>query len=161
MSKNYCDAYPKDDINIFKGLRVLVVDDTKDILFLVTYLLESYGIQVMTANNASSALSLIKRFPVDLLISDLAMPWYDGYWLIQKIRQLTQLQNREIPAIAFSSSAEAKAREKALAAGFQTYIEKPSHLEQLITEVAKLLLRSGKSSPKNLAGQGRNGINLV
>lgn len=151
MAESYSDAYLENDTDIFKEFRVLVVDDTKDILFLITCMLERYGIQVMTASNALAAFEAIKQFPVDLLISDIVMPIEDGYWLIHQIRSLRIPQKREIPAIAFSGCAEGKTRSKALASGFQTYLQKPCSQEQLITEVAKLLLSKSHSSPRNLA----------
>ncbi|WP_313890047.1 response regulator [Nostoc foliaceum] len=149
MAESYCDAYPEDDIDIFKGMTILVVDDTNDFLLLTTYILESYGFRVMTASNASTAFEVLKQFRVDLLISDIAMPEEDGYFLIQKLRKLPQFKTREIPAIAFSGCAEGKTRSKALASGFQTYLQKPCSQKQLITEVAKLLLLKSHSSPQN------------
>ncbi|MEH1797590.1 MAG: response regulator [Nostoc sp.] len=127
------------DLDIFQGLTILVVDDSTDILFLITYIFESYGIQVITASNALEAFEIIKQYQVDLLIIDIDMPFEKGYSLIQKVRSLTSLLTREIPAIAFTGSSEDKVDKKALASGFQSYMQKPSDLEQFITEVAKLL----------------------
>ncbi|MDF5711813.1 MAG: response regulator [Nostoc sp. S4] len=132
------------DLDIFQGLTILVVDDSTDILFLIPYIFESYGIQVITASNASTAFEIIKRFPVDLLIIDIAMPFKNGYSLIQKVRSLTPPLIREIPAIAFTGSSEDKVDKKALASGFQIFIQKPTDLEQFITEVLKLLQLSCK-----------------
>ncbi len=142
MPDNFEDTRPekdKRDLDIFQGLTILVVDNSTDILFLITYIFESYGIQVITASNASAAFEIIKQYQVDLLIIDLAMLFENRYSLIQKVRSLTPLLTREIPAIAFTGSSEEKADKKAIASGFQTYIQKPSDLEQFITEVAKLL----------------------
>ncbi|MEJ6485999.1 response regulator [Nostoc punctiforme UO1] len=147
MAESYCDEYFEDDIDIFKGMTILVVDDTNDFLLLTTYILESYGFRVMTASNASTAFEVLKQFRVDLLISDIAMPEEDGYFLIRKLRKLPQFKTREIPAIAFSGCAEGKTRSKALASGFQTYLQKPSTATELITEVAKLLLIESKKTP--------------
>ncbi|MHC5758135.1 response regulator [Nostoc sp.] len=127
------------DLDIFQGLTILVVDDSTDILFLITYIFESYGIQVITASNALEAFEIIKQYQVDLLIIDIDMPFENGYSLIQKVRSLTSPLTREIPAIAFTGSSKDKADKKALASGFQSYMQKPSDLEQFITEVAKLL----------------------
>jgi len=134
-------------IDIFKEVTILVVvDDAKDICVLITYIFESYGIRVMTASNALAGFEVIKQFPVDILIIDINMPGESGYWLIQIVRSLSLPQKREIPAIAFSSSNDSKGHKQAFASGFQTYIKKPSNATSLITEVAKLLRRSGKSS---------------
>ncbi|MBD2362529.1 response regulator [Anabaena minutissima FACHB-250] len=135
------------DLAILKGITILAVDNDQDILVLITDILEAYGIQVLTALSAISALEMIKQFPVDLLISDINMPGEDGYWLIQKVRTLTPPQKREIPAIAFTGNAKDQADQKARESGFQSYLQKPSTVNKLVTEIAKLLQHSGKSSP--------------
>ncbi|MBD2534509.1 response regulator [Nostoc flagelliforme FACHB-838] len=124
---------------IFKGLTILVVDDDNNHLSLIRYLLCRYGINVMLADNASLAFELIQQNRVDLLISDIAMPTKDGYWLIQQVRSLPLSPAREIPAIALSGVSKGESYEKALASGFQTYIQKPSNPTYLMEEVAKLL----------------------
>ncbi|MBG1241042.1 response regulator [Nostoc sp. NZL] len=143
------DLHPLKDIknvDIFKGMTILIVDDNQDILVLISRVLKKYGIQVMTASSALEAFEIIKRCKLDLLISDIDMPGESGYSLIQKVRTLKSAQIREIPAIAFSGSAEDKVHTKALASGFQTYMKKPSNPTQLIIEVAKLLRCSSKKS---------------
>jgi two-component system, OmpR family, response regulator len=145
VSNNFETTYFEDDtkdLDIFKGLTILAVDDDENILFFMTEIFEIYGINVMTASNALEALELIEQFHLDLLISDINIPGEDGYWLIRKVRTLTPPKKREIPAIAFTGKAESKSNNKALASGFQTYIQKPSHVEELVTETTKLLKRS-------------------
>ncbi|WP_320073131.1 response regulator [Nostoc sp. MG11] len=142
MTLDLVSVYSSDDrinIDIFQGVTILVVDDHQDMLLVMTRLLESYGIQVLTSSSALTGLEIIKQFNVDLLISDITMPVKDGYWLIQKIRSLQHPQTRKIPAIAFTGNTEEKADKKALASGFQAYIQKPSSATELIIEVAKLL----------------------
>jgi two-component system OmpR family response regulator len=133
------------DIDIFRGLIILTVDDDKNILVLISYIFKKYGIQVMTADNALSAFKLIQQHRVDLLISDITMPDLDGYWLIQKIRSLGDRQTCSIPAIALTGNTEEQADKKALASGFQAYIQKPSTATQLITQVAKILKKRSLS----------------
>ncbi|MEA5565960.1 response regulator [Anabaena sp. UHCC 0399] len=150
MPQNFEIANIRNDIRdlaVLKGFTILAVDNDQDILVLITDILEAYGIQVLTALSAISALEMIKQFPVDLLISDINMPGEDGYWLIQKVRMLTPPQKREIPAIAFTGNAKDKVDQKARESGFQTYLQKPSTVDKLVTEIAKLLQYSGKSSP--------------
>ncbi|WP_348535457.1 response regulator [Komarekiella delphini-convector] len=142
MTLDLVSVYSSDDrinIDIFQGITILVVDDHQDMLLVMARLLESYGIQVFTSSSAMTGLEIIKQFSVDLLISDITMPFKDGYWLIQKIRSLQHPQTRKIPAIAFTGNTEEKADKKALASGFQAYIQKPSSATELILEVAKLL----------------------
>ncbi|MEH2080019.1 MAG: response regulator [Nostoc sp.] len=144
VSTNLARANFKENIknlNSFKGSTILAVDDDPNILFLITEIFESCGIKVITADNALEAFEAIEQFQLDLLISDINMPGKSGYWLIRKVRTLTPLKKREIPAIAFTGNIEANAHKEAIAFGYQTYIQKP-RMGELVTETARLLRRS-------------------
>lgn len=145
----------KTDFNIFNGLTIIVVDDNEDILVLITYILESYGIEVLTVSSASAALRIIQQSRVDLLISDIAMPEEDGYSLIEKVRLLTPTPIREIPAIALTAYADKQTHEKAVKSGFQICLNKPCSKEQLLTQIAKLLQSSCRSSLLSFSDSSR------
>ncbi|BAB76626.1 response regulator [Anabaena sp. FACHB-709] len=132
------------DLNVFKELTILMVDDDENMRFLIAEIFEIYGTKVMTATNPLEAFELIRKIKLDLLISDINMPERNGYWLIQQVRTLTDSKNREIPAIAFTGDAGLNIQKKAIAAGFQTCICKTSTIEQLVTEITKLLKPSWK-----------------
>lgn len=146
MPDHFFAPHRKEDRKDFNGLTILVVDDHQDILFLITYILESYGIEILTASSASAAFKILQQSKVDLLISDIAMPEEDGYSLIQKVRLLTLEAIKEIPAIALTGYADKQTHEKALKSGFQICLNKPCSEEQLLTEIAKLLKSSCRSS---------------
>jgi CheY-like chemotaxis protein len=134
------------DLDILQEKTILIVDDNEDMLVLITYVLENYGIKVITTSSAANAFKIIKDCEINLLITDIAMPEEDGISLIQNIRKLTHPQKREIPAIAFTGSVEDKVGKKTLLTEFQGYIQKPSDPIQLIAEVAKLLKSSTENS---------------
>ncbi|MBD2344751.1 response regulator [Anabaena subtropica] len=146
QSENVNLADDTEDLDIFPELTILVVDDDDNMRFLITEVFEIYGFKVMAATNALEAFELIEQFHLDLLISDINMPGENGYWLIQKIRKLTSPKKSEIPAIAFTANMEANAHNKALASGFQAYLQKPSKIEQILAEATKLLKGSVKLS---------------
>ncbi|MBW4428414.1 MAG: response regulator [Nostoc desertorum CM1-VF14] len=133
------------DLDIFKGLTILAVDNDSSILFLITEIFETYGVKVITADNALKAFEVIEQHKLDLLISDITMPGESGHWLIRKVRTLTSLTTREIPAIAFTGNTEAKADKEAIASGFQTFIQKP-WINELVIETTKLLKHYTKIS---------------
>ncbi|AFY41918.1 response regulator receiver protein [Nostoc sp. PCC 7107] len=132
------------DLDILPELTILVVDDDENMRLSLTDIFEICGIKVMTASNALEAFDLVEKFKLDLLISDINMPGENGYWLIEQIRKITSPKKSEIPAIAYTGNTEANAQKKALASGFQTYIQKPSKIQHLLTEVTKLLKFSQK-----------------
>jgi len=119
------------NVNVFSGRRVLVVDDDPDSLeFLSRFLCEQHA-EVSTAPSATEGLLALRRTRPDLLISDLAMPDQDGYWLIEQVRRLPPSEGGTVPAIAVSAFATAAARERALAAGFTAHLRKPLDIEEL------------------------------
>ncbi|QIR36656.1 response regulator [Tolypothrix sp. PCC 7910] len=142
MTKNREELHPQEDTKNFPSLdnlRVLLVDDNEDSLFLTTFILENQGFQVTTATSVTQALETIKGSKFDILISDIAMPEIDGYSLIRKIRNSTLSEQREMPAIALTALSSDESRSMALASGFQSYVNKPVEPTILITEIRRLI----------------------
>ena len=129
-----------DSVPSLEGLQVLAVDDQMDTRELVQFVLESYGAEVVTVATARSALSVLQENPdrYDVLISDIAMPEEDGYFLIREVRSLAASAGGEIPAVALTAYAGDKERERAIAAGFQKHIPKPVKPVELALIVANL-----------------------
>jgi two-component system, chemotaxis family, CheB/CheR fusion protein len=123
------------------GLRILVVDNEVDILELLKLMLENYGAEVLTVTSASEALAILSTNPnqYDLLLSDIGLPSQDGYFLIQKVRELGVGMGGEIPAIAMTGYARNQDRQSAIEAGFQDHIAKPVELLQLALLIANLV----------------------
>ncbi len=118
-------------------LRALVVDDDLDSVILLTTLLELYGIEVTSALNAVQAMQKLRSRP-NILISDLAMPIIDGYALIRQIRTLPPEHGGMIPAIALSAWVAVEAQHQAIESGFQLFLPKPYHSDELITLISRL-----------------------
>jgi two-component system OmpR family response regulator len=72
-------------------MKILVVDDDPDIVRLLKYFLEAKGRQVQTASTGAEALELFKREPPDLVILDVILPGMDGWTVLQKIRESSQV----------------------------------------------------------------------
>lgn len=146
MVSNVCDSWhlEEDRFKILKNLQVLVVDDNHDSLELVRMILEEYGTQVVTAASAKEGFNVMRQsadyttasFKPDILISDIAMPFEDGYWLIHQIRSLSPHQGGLIPAIALTACAAQEERTRSLAAGFQVHLSKPIEPDDLVAVVA-------------------------
>ncbi len=121
---------------VLAGIRILIVDDDRDMCDALQYLLESYGAEVMAAASAAEALAAIERSRPDVLLSDVAMPGESGYDLMRKI---TAREGAAAPpAAALSSYAKETDREQAVAAGFRTLVAKPIEPAALIAVVADL-----------------------
>jgi len=119
-----------------EGLRILVVDDELDSRDLVTAILTRCGGEVNCCESAAEAIMAVKNWKPDLLVSDIGMPFEDGYSLIKKLRKLRSKQARETPAVALTAYATNEDRERALAAGFQMHVPKPIDPTGLVRSIA-------------------------
>ncbi len=119
------------------GLQILLVDDDRDNLDLLRFLLQADGAIVTALTSPQAALDSIAQTPPDLIISDIGMPQMTGYELIRRIRALPQ--GSRIPALALTAFAQTQAQEEALQAGFQAYTTKPVDPIELLSTLAQLL----------------------
>jgi signal transduction histidine kinase/ActR/RegA family two-component response regulator len=120
------------------GVRVLVVDDEADARDIMATALEASGASVELAASARAAFEILERTPVDVLLSDIAMPEEDGFALIQKVRASVARRVATIPAAAVTAFTGADDRAHALAAGFHLHLAKPFEPTELIRTVDKL-----------------------
>src|SRR5262249_30646602 len=96
--------------SILAGLKVLVADDDADSRQLVARLLQSSGTTVMEASSAPEALRLLTREHPDVLLSDIGMPFQDGYDLIRQVRALPKESGGNTPAAALTAFARSEDR---------------------------------------------------
>ncbi len=119
------------------GIRVLVVDDDPNTRELLSEALGTTGARVKAADSARDALAQLHGDGVDVIVSDIAMPGEDGFWLMQHIRALPGELGRT-PAIALTALARSEDRARALEVGFQMHLPKPVQLGELQARVATL-----------------------
>jgi protein-histidine pros-kinase len=125
------------DVDALRDVEILVVDDQEDERDLLNAMFQRAGAHVRSAANASEALQILNHWPARILVSDLAMPGIDGYFLIRQIRSTPSL--RAIPAIAVTAHARPEDRDAALAAGFDGYVSKPLDRDLLLARASELL----------------------
>ena len=133
-------------LHSLKGVRVLVVDDSPDILQLIRLWLGKADAVVKLTSSANEALEALGSFGPDVLLSDIGMPDIDGYQFIAKVRGRPAAQGGRVPAVALTAYARDEERVRALDAGFQMHISKPISSQQLISAVAQLATRTGAQS---------------
>jgi two-component system CheB/CheR fusion protein len=119
--------------------RVLLLEDSEDVLYLLQIELEWLGYEVEATTDAEAALAASRRTPPDVIVSDLAMPDMDGFEFIQRIRATPTL--RSVPAIALTGSGMDQDVERALAVGFTAHILKPIEVHDLVEQIRQLSAR--------------------
>lgn len=122
-------------------IRALVVDDQPTNLKLLVYLLTAKGYEVETANDAFSALEVLKRFRPRVILMDLQLPGMDGLALTRQLK--ADPSTRDIVIIAVTAFAMKGDEEKALAAGCDGYVTKPIDTRALPATLARFLAKSG------------------
>lgn len=116
--------------------RVLIVEDTPDLLTLLGKLVERMGYEVVTADNATHARALLERgLQIDLLLTDWSMPDVSGYELISALK--SEPRWRDLPTIVLTGH-DAVADE-AVAAGCDRFLVKPILRDELQQAIAELL----------------------
>jgi two-component system, chemotaxis family, sensor kinase CheA len=120
------------DEQLFKGKKVLLVeDDGRNILALVKAL-ERKGIRVQVAENGQRAIEILQeRSDFDLIFMDIMMPVMGGYEAMNAIRH--DLGMHSIPIIALTAKAMKGERDKCMEAGASDYIMKPLNIDQLFS----------------------------
>jgi len=122
---------------VLHGVRVLVVDDDADTVELFATVLAACGAEVVTATSASAAMRLIAERAPDVVLTDIAMPEADGYWLVREIRGLADARLRVMPVVAVTAFGREHARARVLEAGFFDRLEKPVDPQLLCLTVAR------------------------
>jgi CheY-like chemotaxis protein len=128
------------DERALAGIRVLIVDDDRDICEVLQFVLEGQGAVVTVAVSAAQALAALERSMPDVLLSDVAMPGESGYDLMRKI--VAREGDHALPAVALSAYAAGQDLQQALASGFRMQLAKPVDPEALIAAVASLAGRT-------------------
>jgi CheY-like chemotaxis protein len=119
--------------------RILVVEDTPELLELLTIVLNSGGYIVLQATNGREALELARRELPDIILADVEMPEMDGMELLRRAREDARLLGR--PIVALTACAMQGDRERLLDAGFTGYVSKPIRPHELLPQIERYLAR--------------------
>src|SRR5262245_24513661 len=123
-------------VSSLEGLRLLVVDDEADVRELLALVLQHEGAVVATASSVQDALQILQSNPIDVLISDIAMPEENGYVLVEKWREIERQQQKPpVSAIALTAYAREDDRKYKTETGFEVYLCKPVETEKLISSI--------------------------
>jgi CheY-like chemotaxis protein len=92
---------------------------------------------VTTAASARDALAVIADRRPHVVLSDIAMPDGDGYWLVRELRQLADPEVSGVPVVAATAFGREHSRERVLASGFVDHVQKPVDPEELCRAIGR------------------------
>ena len=111
---------------------ILIVDDEKSILDLLTMVFKKDGYRVVTNPGTAKAFELLASEDVDLVISDIKMPQLDGMAFLKAVKK----QRPDVPVIVITAFGSVKQAVEALKDGALDYVTKPFDIEELKILVA-------------------------
>lgn len=115
---------------------ILLVDDHPEVrAFIAKLITEEY--HVIEAENGLQALKILQKQKIDLVITDLMMPWMDGFELLEKIQQSDKLKS--IPVLVVSARNTADDQLQVLTRGINNILQKPFSKEDILLRIKNLL----------------------
>ncbi len=119
-------------------LKVLVVEDDREIRALMQSSLSVEGFEVQTAVSISEASALLRHSPPDVVVLDLGLPDGDGVDLVKEVRQ-----RQTLPIIVVSARHQEEQKIKLLDAGADDYLTKPFSVAELLARIRVALRHRG------------------
>jgi len=127
-------------------VKILVVDDDKNIRRLIEAYLLQAGFAPTCAKDGQEALDLMDETHFDMVIADIMMPHMDGYELVSDIRFVDD----KIPILMITAKDAFEDKRKAFGSGADDYITKPIDLDEMQLRISALLRRSQISAEKKI-----------
>lgn len=118
-----------------KPICVLIVDDDPSILEVLEARLTAAGFKAHKATNGSSALELLSKYPIDILVSDIKMPEMSGLELLEKTRTIFP----QLPVIFLTAYGTIPDAVDAVKAGAVDYLTKPFDGKELVWKIEQII----------------------
>ena len=120
--------------------KILVVDDEKALVSLVTLHMQMAGYEVFFANDGWSALDICKRDKPDLVILDLMLPKLNGWEVCRRIKEDDSI--KDIAVLMLSARSEVDDKVRGFNVGADDYVTKPFSPKELVARVKRILDRN-------------------
>jgi len=119
--------------------RVLIVDDAPDLTVLLSDVLGQEGYEVAVAHDARQGLEQARYFEPDLVLLDIIMPGMDGWEMLARLRDFS-----DVPVIMLTAIGDTEHRVRGLDIGADDYVSKPFDMQELTARMRALLRRAGQ-----------------
>jgi DNA-binding response OmpR family regulator len=125
---------------------ILVVDDDKNTRLLFKTVLESENYTVFTADNGATALEVMDREHIDLVVLDIMMPQMDGYEFTKTLRETWNT----LPILMVSAKQLPEDKKQGFLVGTDDYMTKPIDEEEMLLRIKALLRRAQIASERKI-----------
>lgn len=136
---------------------ILIVDDDKDLAFIITEMLEGYGYEVTNAYDSETVFKMLENNTYDLILLDINLPDMTGFELCNRLRQVST-----VPVIFASARTSETDRITGFDIGGDDYLEKPYSMKELLARVNALIRRTyGFSEEEKIVTFGDVSVNIT
>lgn len=126
--------------------KILIVEDNLDFNKTVSSYLSKYDYEVFSSYNANDAYDVLYENHIDLIISDVMMPYTDGFEFASAVREI----DKDIPILFVTARDDFSAKQKGYNAGIDDYMVKPIDLDELQLRIGALLRRAKISGSRKI-----------
>jgi DNA-binding response OmpR family regulator len=135
--------------------RVLVVEDEKDLVELISYNLSRNGFEVLSAYDGNTALEIAQREVPDLVLLDLMLPGIDGTEVARRLK--ADSRTAAVPIVMLTAKGEETDVVVGLTIGADDYVTKPFSMKILLARINTVLRRNEQASAAGAAGAAGEG----
>jgi DNA-binding response OmpR family regulator len=119
--------------------KILIVEDEKEIRENIAQILQLNDYETISADNGKTALELAIKYLPDLIVSDIMMPYMDGYEFLENLRKIDKISS--IPCILVTAKVEKRDIRQGMELGADDYLTKPFTPEELLNSITSRLAR--------------------
>jgi two-component system, OmpR family, KDP operon response regulator KdpE len=139
-----------------EGVRILVVDDDRQIRRMLKTVLSGKGYDIREASSGQDSLSLTQLFHPDVIVLDLGLPDLDGIEVIRRLREWTK-----VPVIVLTVREHEHDKIEALDAGADDYVTKPFSVGELLARIRVAIRYAAKSDDEPVVTFGKLKVDLA
>lgn len=136
-------------LGILQNVQILIVDNDLDSRDMYTFLLEELGAKVTTTGSIKEALNLLDRLLPDVLITETVFLGESIDRLIQKLKDIALTNGISIPMLV-TSTCSTRNVPPYLKVEFKAYLQKPINLDDLVSKIWNLVVRSKITHPYSI-----------
>ena len=121
-------------------IKVLVIDDERNILDIIRFNLEVEGFEVTTSRDGAEAIQLVRDIKPDLILCDIMMPELDGLEVCRRLK--ADGRTNQIPVVMLSARTQAQDKVASIEVGADDFITKPFDFSDLVARITINLIRA-------------------
>jgi len=144
---------------IGRPIRIVYVEDDKDIRFPISQILKMLGYEVICANNGHQGVEAAESWKPDIILMDLRMPVMDGPTAIRTLR--SNPDTSSIPIFVLSAYSDAKSRDLCKQIGVDKFMSKPIDVDKVDAAIKETLNQQTQERASRLEDLRQGSLQVV